>query len=192
MGPEAEPPKTASELRFRLLGAWKLESYMSLPMSPNSPSRPTYPMTKNVQGMIMYTSDGYMSAQLWIPGQLAFSPDRGTESQWAETGKRYFGYCGPYYVSEEDNKVRLRHGFRISSRPDLVKEIQIRAWRFEDEGKLLILSSEEPAEVKVRSQQGHTYVENYAEVVQGELRMPELRWRQMPNNIAGTPPENMR
>jgi hypothetical protein len=117
-------------------------------------------MTKNVQGMILYTSDGYMSAQLWIPGQPAFTTESGTESQWAEAGKRYFGYCGPYYISEEDNKVRLRHGFRISNRPDLVKEIQIRAWRFEDEGTLLILSSEEPMEVKVRSQKGRAHVEN--------------------------------
>lgn len=164
---------------------------MSLPVSPNSLSRPTYPMTKNVQGMILYTSDGYMSAQLWIPGQPAFTPDSASEAQWAETGKRYFAYGGPYYISEEEGKVKLRHGFRIASRPDLVNEIQIRAWRFEDEGKLLILSSEEPTEVKVRSQKDRAYMENSTEVSQGELRMPELRWREMPNNIAGTPPENM-
>ena len=151
MSSDPNPPNTASELRFRLIGAWQLESYMSVPVSPTSASKPTYPMTKNVQGMILYTSDGYMSAQLNIPGQKAFNIDEASESQWAEAAKRYFGYCGPYYISEEGGKVRLRHGFRIVNRPNLVKDIQIRAWRFEDEGKLLVLSSEEPEEVKVCS-----------------------------------------
>jgi len=108
-------------------------------------------MTKNVQGMILYTADGYMSAQLSIPGQKHFRVEEASESQWAEAAKRHFGYCGPYYITEEEGKVRLRHGFRLANRPNLVKEIQIRAWRFEDEGKSLVLSNEEPEEVKVCS-----------------------------------------
>ncbi len=151
MSPDPNPPETASELRFRLLGAWQLESYKSLPVSPTSLSKPTYPMTKNVQGMILYTADGYMSAQLSIPGQKHFRVEEASESQWAEAAKRHFGYCGPYYITEEEGKVRLRHGFRLANRPNLVKEIQIRAWRFEDEGKSLVLSNEEPEEVKVCS-----------------------------------------
>jgi hypothetical protein len=134
-----------------MLGAWQLESYMSVPISPTSLSKPVYPMTKKVQGMILYTSDGYMSAQLSIPGQKPFSVEEASESQWAEAAKRYFGYSGPYYITEEEDEVRLRHGFRIVNRPNLVKEIQVRTWRFEDEGKLLVLSSEEPEEVKVCS-----------------------------------------
>lgn len=146
---DPNPPKTASELRFRILGAWQLESYMSIPISPTSPSKPSYPMTKNVQGMILYTPDGYMSAQLSIPGQKSFIVEEASEPQWAEAAKRYFGYSGPYYITEEEDEVRLRHGFRIANRPNLVKQIQLRTWRFEDEGKLLVLSSDEPEEVKV-------------------------------------------
>lgn len=149
MNPDPNLPETVSELRFRILGAWQLESYMSVPVSPSSLSKPTYPMTKNVQGMIFYTADGYVSAHLIIPGQKPFSVDDASESQWAEAAKRYFGYCGPYYITEEEGKVRLRHGFRLANRPNLVKEIQVRAWRFEDEGKSLVLSSEEPEVVKV-------------------------------------------
>lgn len=92
-----------------------------------------------------------MSVQLSIPGQKHFNVDEASESQWAEAAKRYFGYSGPYYITEEEGKIRLRHGFRLANRPNFVKEIQIRAWRFEDEGKLLVLSSEEPEEVKVCS-----------------------------------------
>jgi hypothetical protein len=149
MVPDPNPPETVSELRFRILGTWQLESYKSIPVSPTSSSKPTYPMTKNVQGIILYTADGYVSAQLSIPGQKPFNVEDASESQWAEAAKRYFGYCGPYYITEEEGKIRLRHGFRIANRPNMVKEIQIRAWRFEDEGKLLVLSSETPEEVKV-------------------------------------------
>src|SRR5262249_37118826 len=149
MSADSNVPKTASELRFRILGAWQLESYVAVPVSPTSLSKPIYPMTKNVQGMILYTADGYMSAQLSIPGQKPFSIEEASESQWAEAAKRYFGYCGPYYITDEEDHVRLRHGFRLANRPSLVKEIQIRVWRFEDEGKLLVLRSEEPEEVKV-------------------------------------------
>jgi len=140
---------TASSLRAALVGAWKLESYMSLAVAPSN-ARPVYPMTKSVQGMILYTPDGYMSAQMLIPGQPRFEISKAREAEWAECGKRYFAYSGPYYVSEDGGKVRLRHGMKISNRPDMVGEIQLRDWRFEDEGKLLILGNDEPTEVKVR------------------------------------------
>jgi hypothetical protein len=142
-------PATASALRSHLIGAWSLQSYMSV-AEPPSTARPLYPMTKNTQGMIMYTPDGYMSAQISIPGQQKFESGTASESDWAECGKRYFAYSGPFFVTEEDGKVKLRHNMRIGNRPAMVGDVQLRAWRFEEVGKLLILSSEEAKEVKVR------------------------------------------
>jgi len=98
----------------------------------------------------MYTPDGYMSAQISIPGQQKFESGTASESDWAECGKRYFAYSGPFFVTEEDGKVKLRHNMRIGNRPSMVGDVQLRAWRFEEVGKLLILSSEEAKEVKVR------------------------------------------
>jgi Lipocalin-like domain len=140
---------TASALRSHLVGAWALQSYMSI-AEPPSTARPLYPMTKNVQGIIMYTPDGYMSAQISIPGQQKFEAATANEADWAECGKRYFAYSGPFFVTEEGGKVKLRHSMRIGNRPAIVGDVQLRAWRFEEDGRLLILSSEEAKEVKVR------------------------------------------
>jgi hypothetical protein len=98
----------------------------------------------------MYTPDGYLSAQISIPGQQKFEAVTANESDWAECGKRYFAYSGPFFVTEEDGKVKLRHNMRIGNRPAMVGDVQLRAWRFEEDGRLLVLSSEEAKEVKVR------------------------------------------
>ena len=48
-------------LRDQLIGGWELVSYMEEPLIE---SRPNYPMGERPMGTIMYTPDGYMSAQL--------------------------------------------------------------------------------------------------------------------------------
>ncbi|KAF7190946.1 hypothetical protein HII31_08105 [Pseudocercospora fuligena] len=165
-------PPPEIPLRQKLIGAWKLESYVAYP-TPQSPvQRPTYPMTKNVTGFIMYTPDGYMSAQMLIPGQQSFKRGEGEEPQWAEAGKRCFAYCGPYYISNEGQgrEEILRHTFQCCSLPGWIGDIQIRTHRFEEDGQVLVLGSEEPTEVK------------------GDKRIPVLKWRRVKNNSNGTPP----
>lgn len=149
--PPPEPPRLP--LRQRLVGAWKLESYIAYP-TPHSPiQRPTYPMTKNVTGFIMYTPDGYMSAQMLIPGQQSFKRGEGEEPQWAEAGKRFFAYGGPYYITDEGEGRRevLRHTFQVCNLPGWLGDIQIRTHKFieDDDGLVLELGSEEPTEIKV-------------------------------------------
>lgn len=147
----ATPPPPEPPLRERIIGAWKLESYIAYP-TPGSPiQRPTYPMTKNVTGFIMYTPDGYMSAQMLIPGQQSFKRGEGEEPQWAEAGKRFFGYCGPYYISNEGmgREEVLRHTFQCCNLPGWIGDVQVRTHRFEEDGQVLVLGSEEPTEIKV-------------------------------------------
>ena len=146
-------PPPEIPLRQKLVGAWKLESYIAYP-TPNSPvQRPTFPMTKNVTGFILYTPDGYMSAQMLIPGQQSFKRGEGEEPQWAEAGKRCFSYCGPYYITNEGpgREEILRHTFQCCSLPGWIGDIQVRTHRFEEDGQVLVLGSEEPTEVKVSS-----------------------------------------
>lgn len=152
---------SADKLRKALIGSWNLESYISYPVDPNSKSRPTYPMSKTVKGIIMYNPDGFMSVQMMIPGQKPFTPQNATDADWAESGRRYFAYAGPFYCKEIERVVKLQHHMMYSSRPDTAGNVETRVWRFEEDGKLLVLSSEHPSEVK------------------GEMRMPELRWRRM-------------
>lgn len=159
---------SADELRKALTGAWSLESYISYPVDPNLKSRPTHPMSKAVKGIIMYNPDGFMSVQMTIPGQKPFTPQDATDTDWAESGRRYFAYTGPFHCKEIDGDIKLQHHMMYSSRPDMAGNIENRVWRFEEDGKLLILTSEHPSEVK------------------GEMRMPELRWRRIDHPDSGS------
>ena len=144
-------PPPEIPLRQKLIGTWKLESYTAYPTPTSNIQRPTYPMTKNVTGFIMYTPDGYMSAQFLIPGQQSFRRGTGEEAQWAEAGKRFFAYSGPYYISNEGHgrEEILRHTFQVCNLPGWIGDIQIRTCRFEENGEVLVLGSEEPTEIKV-------------------------------------------
>lgn len=149
-------PPPPEPLRQKLVGAWKLESYIAYPTPESTIRRPTYPMTKNVTGFIMYTPDGYMSAQMLIPGQQSFKRGEGEEPQWAEAGKRFFAYCGPYYINNEGygREEILRHTFQVCNLPGWIGDIQIRTHHFEEDGQVLVLGSEEPTEIKVCSHVG--------------------------------------
>ncbi|KAJ9621537.1 hypothetical protein H2203_007024 [Taxawa tesnikishii (nom. ined.)] len=168
--PPPEPP-----LRQRLIGAWRLESYIAMPTPSSTIQRPTYPMTKNVTGLILYTPDGYMSAQMLIPGQEKFQRGKGEEAQWAEAGKRCFSYAGPYYISNEGSgrEEVLRHTFQVCNLPGWIGDIQIRTWNFEEDGQVLVLGSEEPTEIK------------------GDKRIPILKWRRVTDNSGRPPPPPM-
>ncbi|GAB7341055.1 hypothetical protein MBLNU457_7377t1 [Dothideomycetes sp. NU457] len=170
--PSPEPVPT---LQSRLIGAWRLESYTAYPLPTSKIQRPTFPMTKNVTGLIMYTPDGYMSAQMLIPGQKSFKRGEGEESQYAEAGKRSFSYAGPYYISNEGEgrEEVLRHTFMVCNLPGWVGDLQVRTWRFEEDGQVLVLGSEEPTEIK------------------GDKRIPVLKWRRARNNTHGSPPPPM-
>ncbi|EME42083.1 hypothetical protein DOTSEDRAFT_72999 [Dothistroma septosporum NZE10] len=165
-------PPPEIPLKDKLVGAWKLESYIAYPTPKSLVQRPTFPMTKNVTGFIMYTPDGYMSAQMLIPGQQSFKRGEGEEPQWAEASKRCFAYCGPYYISNEGpgREEILRHTFQCCSLPGWIGDIQIRTHRFEEDGQVLVLGSEEPTEVK------------------GDKRIPVLKWRRARDNTNEVPP----
>jgi len=205
--PPPEPP-----LREKIIGAWKLESYIAYP-TPESPiQRPTFPMTKNVTGFIMYTPDGYLSAQMLIPGQQSFKRGEGEEPQWAEAGKRFFAYCGPYYISDEGTgrEEILRHTFQVCNLPGWIGDVQVRTHRFEEDGQVLVLGSEEPTEIKVRfardwrRRQDCTPASSAFVIIhmtsvrkcrqlltifsQGDKRIPVLKWRRARDNTTGTPP----
>ncbi|KAF2152637.1 hypothetical protein K461DRAFT_306724 [Myriangium duriaei CBS 260.36] len=173
LAPSRSPsPEPFVPLRERLVGAWRLESYIAYPTATSPIQRPTFPMTKAVTGLIMYTPDGYMSAQMLIPGQSPFVKGGGDDAQWAEASKRCFAYAGPYYISDEGRgrEEILRHTFQICSLPGWVGDVQVRTWKFEEDGKVLVLGSEEPTEIR------------------GDHRIPVLKWRRCMNNCNKAPP----
>ncbi|KAK4496248.1 hypothetical protein PRZ48_012228 [Zasmidium cellare] len=160
-------------LHERLQGTWRLESYVAHPTPESTVQRPTYPMTKNVTGLIMYTCDGYMSAQMLMPGQKGF--DGSAEPQWAEAGKRSFTYAGPYYITKEGpgEQEVLRHSFELCILPNRVGEIEVRSHRFEEDDQVLVLGGEETT------------------VIKGDVKIPVLRWRRVENNVGAGPPPSL-
>lgn len=78
-------------------------------------------------------------------------------------------YTGRYFINKDDDdgKEYLRHEMMVALLPSSRGDVQSRAWRFEDGGKLLVLGGD-----------GET-------LIKGERRVPELKWRRMDDNSEG-------
>ena len=130
----------AKTLREQLIGAWKLVSYVEKPIDG---SEPFYPMGTKPKGIIMYTPDGYMSAQLEHPGRPNFASGdwfRGTPEEIKEEASGYIAYSGPFHTDEE--KQHLTHTMFVSLFPNWVGMTQPRVVSIE--GDLLHLSTAAP------------------------------------------------
>ncbi|MCU1324915.1 MAG: hypothetical protein JWN34_285 [Bryobacterales bacterium] len=127
-------------LRERLVGAWKLVSYVEKPIDG---SAPFHPMGEEPLGMIIYTADGYMSAQLMRSGRQDFASGdwfRGSDEELRNEALGYIAYSGPYHTDEE--KQTLTHSMFVSLFPNWLGQTQPRIVSIE--GNILHLSSEKP------------------------------------------------
>ena len=127
-------------LRDQLIGAWNLVSYVETPVDG---SEKRYPMGKDAKGIIMYTPDGYMSAQLMTTGRRNFASGdwfRGTPEEFAEEAGGYIAYSGPFHVDEA--KRTLTHSMDVSLFPGWLGQTQPRVVKIE--GSHLHLSTASP------------------------------------------------
>jgi hypothetical protein len=130
----------STKLRDQLIGAWKLVSYEERPVD-GSPS--FYPMSDKPMGIIMYTPDGYMSAQLSKPDRKPFASGdwfKGTADDYEQEASTYIAYTGPFHVDEE--KRTLTHSMFISLFPNWIGQTQPRVVKIE--GNSLFLSTASP------------------------------------------------
>lgn len=128
------------KLRDRLIGAWKLQSYEERPVD-GSPS--FYPMSEKPMGIIMYTPDGYMSAQLMHPDRKDFASGDwfdGTDAEYKQEASTYIAYTGPFHVDEAAQT--LTHSMFVSLFPNWTGQTQPRVVKIE--GDLLHLSTAAP------------------------------------------------
>ena len=80
-----------------------------------------YPMSEQPMGIIMYTPDGYMSAQLSKPNRKPFaSGDRfkGTDEDYRQAASTYLAYTGEFHVDEEAKNVDSLHVYLSVSKLD--------------------------------------------------------------------------
>ncbi|WP_198295477.1 MULTISPECIES: lipocalin-like domain-containing protein [unclassified Diaminobutyricimonas] len=129
---------TAEELRNTLIGAWNLVSYVEC---PTDGSADRHPLGEDPMGIIMYTPDGFMSAQLMNPERKPVASGdwfNVTESEAMEKSMSYIAYSGPFEVSDE----ALTHGMTVSMFPNWIGQTQPRV--VETDGKNLHLSTAVP------------------------------------------------
>jgi hypothetical protein len=131
-------------LRDQLVGTWQLVSYKEIPVDG---SEPFEPLGSDPQGLIMYTPDGYMSAQLSRPERPPFASGDwfdGTDEEYRAEASTYIAYTGPFDVDEEDRS--LTHSMFISLFPDWVGQTQPRVVSLE--GETLTLGTASPIRSK--------------------------------------------
>ena len=130
----------SAKLRDQLIGAWKLVSYEERPVDG---SVPFFPMSENPMGIILYTPDGYMSAQLMHPGRKNFASGdwfNGSDAEYKQEASTYIAYSGPFHVDEE--KGTLTHSMFVSLFPNWTGQTQPRVVKIE--GDFLHLSTATP------------------------------------------------
>jgi hypothetical protein len=115
-------------IREQLLGTWRLASYYT----EGTDGSIVYPMGQQARGFIMYLPDGYMSANLMVPGRPAYTggiAETATPAELAAAALGYFGYAGRYQVDEAARAVR--HYIEVALAPNLAGSTQLRHVRFE-------------------------------------------------------------
>jgi Lipocalin-like domain len=118
----------------RLIGVWNLVSYID----EQAGREDVHPFGPEPQGFLIYTPDGFVSAQLMKTGRPAFLSsdwDHGTPEEYRATGSGYIAYSGTYEIDE--GKRTVTHIPFVSLLPNLIGGRQCRS--IELEGDRLVL-----------------------------------------------------
>ena len=130
----------SEKLTDQLLGTWRLISYVEVPADG---SAKRYPMGQHPEGIILYTSDGFMAVQLMKADRRNVASSDwavGTDEDFAEYARSFFAYSGRFEVDEAGRIVR--HSVDVSLLPALVGHTQLRTAKIE--GDRLHLSTISP------------------------------------------------
>ena len=142
-------------LREQLVGAWALTSYVVHDTETGVEDRP---FGERPLGLILYTPDGYMSAQLQRPERPPFADGdllRATPEEYTAAGSSYIAYSGRFFVDEGEKS--LSHEMAVNFFPNWIGQRQVRL--VEVTGERLQLSTDGPQRVN------------------GALKMATLTWR---------------
>jgi hypothetical protein len=111
-------------LRSRLIGAWELVNFVVRDVATNAEGRP---WREHPLGLILYTHDGYVSAQLQRPGRGPFvsdDPFSATAVEYAAAGSSCIAYSGRFFVDEVGQSVS--HEMAVSFFPNWLGQRQRR------------------------------------------------------------------
>ena len=120
--PEASNESTGL-IALQLIGAWTLVGYAD----EQAGKEDTHPFGFEPKGFLIYTPDGFVSAQLMKPGRTVFhSSDwhHGTPAEYEASGSGYIAYCGTYEIDEK--KATVIHIPAVALLPNLIGGRQLR------------------------------------------------------------------
>lgn len=129
---------SAQSLKQQLVGTWKVSSAT---MQVGEQKKPV-PLGKDVIGLILYNSDGYMCFTAMSANRPKFgSGDRaaGTVEQKAAAFESYRSTCGRYEIVSEKDRT-IAHFFDLSLTPDMTGQSEKRFVR-EISGDKLVLET---------------------------------------------------
>jgi hypothetical protein len=132
---------TANATATDLLGAWRLVSW-SLVYADGRASE--FPLGEDAQGIIMYTSDGHVSATLMKKARPALAPASSAEA--AQAYAECFAYAGRYTVREG----AAYHAIEVATNPALIGITSTRHIALD--GDRLVLSGPDFAAASPRTQ----------------------------------------
>lgn len=126
----------AGDLARRIVGSWELVEYRTA----DSEGNVHHPLGTDARGVLIYSTDGMMSAQIMRVDRPVFRSQNvhggGTEER-AGAAAGYLAYSGPYEVDERS--ARILHRVQVSLFPNWVGSDQFRIARC-DEGRLELSS----------------------------------------------------
>ncbi len=103
--------------RSEILGGWELVSFTARDIETGEVS---YPLGQQPCGLIMYTDDGFMSAQL----TRRTGPDTREGAEQSPDPGTYVAYGGRFHLDEAS--ATIRHDVTISALPELFARPQLR------------------------------------------------------------------
>ncbi|WP_068184837.1 lipocalin-like domain-containing protein [Mycobacterium sp. UM_CSW] len=129
-------------LRETILGAWILVTYTEQ-VNGQGPER--HPHGPHPVGLILYTDDGYMSAQIMTPHRVPYdapAADGGTVEQTVAAASGYLAYSGPYSVDEATGDIT--HYVTVSLLPNWLDHPQLRHSHFDGDHLTLTAHTPQP------------------------------------------------
>lgn len=130
---------TAATIRNRLIGAWSLVSYQERTVADDELR---WPLGVDAAGLLLYTPDGYVSAQIMRRGRRPFAGGDwfdGTAQDLREASD-YIAYSGTFAVDETTGI--LTHQMTLSFFPNWLGQVQTRSVTWQ--GEQLVLGTDTP------------------------------------------------
>jgi hypothetical protein len=133
---------TPGPIAAQLTGVWTLIGYAD----QQEGREDVHPFGPQPEGLLIYTPDGFVSAQLMKPGRFPFASinwHEGTADEYKDSGSGYIAYCGIFEVDEERKTVT--HIPSVALLPNLIHGRQLRSVTLSGE-RLTLRAASEPLE----------------------------------------------